>query len=271
MLEDWPADRGSLKGRCAPPVFSLRFRHRNEQAWRRTLNRINPQNEARLAGLLYVIVIVTAFFAEGVVRSSLIVPNNAAATAHNLLASERLYRLGGMADLINLSCDIVIAIILYDLLKTVARTLALSAAAFRIAFDVGLAAATMFHFAPLYLLKGPMYAAALPPAQLQAAAFEMIQIHNLGYNLFLIFFAVHLLLLGYLIIRSTFLPRLLGALLLLTGLCYLTNSFLHLVYPEVHTSFYLLLPGLISEFALAGWLLVRGVNVVKWRELEGRI
>ena len=152
------------------------------------MTRIDPQRQARLGGILYVIVIATAFFAEGFVRSSLIVPNNAAATAHNLLASERLYRLGGMADLVNLSCDIGIAIILYDLLRPVDRSLALTAAAFRVAFDVGLAGATVFHFAPLYLLKGPVYVA-LPSAQLQASAFEMIQIHNLGYNVFLIFFA----------------------------------------------------------------------------------
>jgi hypothetical protein len=230
------------------------------------MTRIDPQRQARIGGLLYVIVIVTAFFAEGFVRSSLIVPNNAAATARNLLASERLYRLGGMADLVNLSCDIGVAIVLYNLLRPVDRSLALAAAAFRVAFDVGLAGATVFHFAPLYVLKGPVYAA-LPAAQLQASAFEMIQIHNLGYNLFLIFFAIHLLLVGCLIIRSTYLPTALGALLVLTGGCYLANSFLHLVFPDVHTSFYLLIPGLISEFALAGWLLVRGVNLAKWREL----
>jgi len=230
------------------------------------VTRIDPQRQARLGGILYVIVIATAFFAEGFVRSSLIVPNNAAATAHNLLASERLYRLGGMADLVNLSCDIGIAIILYDLLRPVGRSLALTAAAFRLAFDVGLAGATVFHFAPLYLLKGPVYAS-LPSAQLQASALQMIQIHNLGYNVFLIFFATHLLLVGCLIIRSTYLPTALGALLVLTGACYLANSFLHLVFPDVRTSFYLLIPGLISEFALAGWLLVRGVNLVKWREL----
>jgi hypothetical protein len=231
------------------------------------VTRIDPQRQARLGGILYVLVIATAFFAEGFVRSSLIVPNNAAATAHNLLASERLYRLGGLADLVNLSCDIGIAIILYDLLRPVGRSLALTAAAFRVAFDVGLAGATVFHFAPLYLLKGPVYAA-LPSAQLQASALQMIQIHNLGYNVFLIFFATHLLLLGYLIVRSTYLPTALGGLLVLAGACYLANSFLHLVFPDVLKSFYLLVPGLISELALAGWLLVRGVNLVKWRELR---
>lgn len=226
----------------------------------------SPSNEARLGGLLYLVVIVSAFFAEGYVRSSLIVSDNPVATAHNLLASERLYRLGGVADLINLVCDVGVAIILYDLLKPVHPPIALAAAAFRIVFDVGLAAATIFHFAPLYLLNGHMYAAALPAPQVQALAFEMIQIHNLGYNVFLTFFAVHLLLVGALILRSSYFPKWLGALLVLTGVCYLTNTFLHLVFPEVRTSFYLLLPGLVSEFALAGWLLFRGVNSATWPE-----
>jgi len=228
----------------------------------------DPRNEARLGGVLYVIVIITAFFAELFVRSSLIVPNNPAATAHNILASERLYRLGGLADLVNLSCDIGVSIILYDLLKPVDRSLALAAAAFRIAFDVGLAGATVFHFAPLYLIKSPPYAAAFSAAQVQDLAYQMLQVHNLGYNLFLIFFAAHLLLVGYLIIRSTYLPRLLGILLLVTGACYLANSIFHLAFPEVATSFYLLLPGLISEFALAGWLLIRGVDIAEWREMD---
>ena len=231
------------------------------------MNCANPQNEARLAGALYVVVIVTAFFAELFVRSSLIVSNNPVETAHNLLQSERLYRLAGMADLVNVICDIGVAIILYDLLKPVDRSIALAAAAFRIAFDVGLAGATVFHFAPLVLLKGPTHAAAFPGNQVQDLAYAMLQLHNLGYNLFIVFFAVHLLLIGYLMIRSTFLPRLLGALLVLTAACYLANTFLHLVYPKLATSFLLLLPGLISEFAVAAWLLIRGVNVTKWREM----
>ena len=124
-----------------------------------------------------------------------------------------------------------------------------------------------FHFAPLVLLKGPTHAAVFPGNQVQDLAYAMLQLHNLGYNLFIVFFAVHLLLIGYLMIRSTFLPRLLGALLVLAAACYLANTFLHLVYPEVATSFLLLLPGLISEFAVAAWLLIRGVNVAKWREM----
>jgi len=231
------------------------------------MNRVNPQREARIGGALYLVVIVTAFFAELFVRSSLIVSGNPAATAHNLLTSERLYRFAGMADLVNVSCDIGVAIILYDLLKPVHQSISLAAAVFRVAFDVGLAGATIFHFAPLYLLKDPTYAAAFPTGEVLNLAYEMLQIHNLGYNLFIIFFAAHLLLIGYLIIRSTFLPRVLGALLIFTSACYLANTFLHLVDPDVPTSFLLLMPGLISEFAIASWLLIRGVNVARWREM----
>lgn len=231
------------------------------------MNRPDPQYEARLGGILYLVVIVTAFFAELFVRSSLIVSNDAALTAHNLLASERLYRFAGMADLVNVSCDIGVAVILYDLLKPVHRSIALAAATFRIVFDIGLAVATMFHFAPLYLLKGPTHGAAFSPNEVQDLAYAILQLHNLGYNLFIIFFAIHLALVGYLIIRSTYLPSLLGTLLVLTACCDLANTFLHLVYPEVPTSFLLLLPGLISEFAIAAWLLVRGVNVARWRDV----
>ena len=83
------------------------------------MKRADPRNEARLGGALYAIVIITAFFAELFVRSSLIVPNSPAATVHNILASERLYRLGGLADLVNLSCDIGVAIVRVDVIGQV--------------------------------------------------------------------------------------------------------------------------------------------------------
>jgi len=217
--------------------------------------------QARLCGVLYLIGIATAAFAEPYVRGSMIVGTDAAATAANILKSERLYRLGGAADLVNLCCDVGVAILLYALLRSAGPALAMAAAAFRIVADVCLAIATFFHFQPLYLLKGAPYLSVFAPAQLQALALESLKLHNLGYNVSMVFFAVHTLLLGVLISRSTTLPRLIGWLFLATGACYLVNSFSHLVLPGLHTPVALLLVGFVSESALALWLLVRGVKV----------
>lgn len=226
--------------------------------------RQSPQHKARLAGLLYLIVIVTAFFAEMFVRSSLVLDHDPAATARNIMASQTLYRLGGAADLINLLSDIALAVILYELFKPFDRTVALSAAALRLVADACLIGATFFHFAPLYFLSGEPYLRPLGTDQLQVLALEAIKLHDLGYNICLVFFGVHCLLLGYLIARSGLVPRLIGVFFVATGLCYLVNSFGHLVFPGINLPFYLLLTGLLSETALMLWLLIFGVNVSRW-------
>src|SRR5438874_7150998 len=92
----------------------------------------SPLLKARIAGVLYLIIIVTAGFAEGFVRDKLVVGSDAAATANNLLTHELLYRAAGAADLINLVCDTVLALLFYELLKPVSRSLALLAAFFRL-------------------------------------------------------------------------------------------------------------------------------------------
>jgi len=216
--------------------------------------------QARLCGVLYLIGIVTAAFAEPYVRGSMIVGSDAAATAANILRSERLYRLGGAADLVNLCCDIGVAILLYRLLRSAGQALAMTAAAFRIVADLCLAVATFFHFTPLYFLKGAPYLSAFTPAQLQALALESLKVHNLGYNVSMVLFAVHTLILGVLILRAATLPRLIAWGLLATGVCYLANSFSHLVFPDLHTPVALLLVGFVSETALALWLLFRRVR-----------
>jgi hypothetical protein len=229
------------------------------------------RQEARVGGLLYLVVIVTAFFAEMFVRGSLIVSNDAGATAQKILASERLYRLGGFADLINLCADVALAIILYHSLRPAGKVIALAAAAFRLVFDAGLAVATFFHFAPLTLLGNSPAFAAMPLPERQMLAFDMIRIHNLGYNGWMLFFGVHLLLLGWLSLRSALMPRLLGALLVLTFVCYWTNSVVHLVFPEILLSPYVLLPGFLTELALAVWLLAGGPSFVRWQALAERM
>jgi hypothetical protein len=218
-------------------------------------------SRARLCGILYLVVIVTALFAEGFVRSSMIVGNDAATTAANILKSEELYRLGGVADLVNLSCDVGVAVLLYGLLRPYGMTMALAVAAFRIVSDACLGVATFFHFAPLYFLNGAPYLRVFAPSQLQGLAMESLKLHNLGYDISLVFFGVQAVLLGILISRSRVVPRPIGWLFVATGLCYLANSFCHLALPSLNVPIALLLVGFVSENALAWWLLIKGVRV----------
>jgi hypothetical protein len=228
---------------------------------------MSPRLQARVGGFLYLVIMAAGFFAEGYVRGSLIVSGNAAATAHNILASEALYRLGGAAEFVTLFCDITVALILYNLLKPVNQSLALLAAFFRLVFTAVYATLSLAHFAPLILLARGGHLTAFTPDQLQTLAYLSLRLHTIGYNISLVFFGVHCVLIGYLVARSTFLPRLIGLLLLIAGGCYLTNSFANFISPTFAGSLfpYIMLPGLIAEGSLALWLFVAGVNVLKWQ------
>jgi hypothetical protein len=227
----------------------------------------SPLLMARIAGALVLIITVAAPFAEVFVRGRLVVYGNAAATATNILAHESLYRLAGAADLLAFICDAAVALILYELLKPVSRRLALFAASFRLLHAAIVAANTLHHFAPLVLLGDAHLLTAFNTDQLQALVLVSLSLHGTGYNIGLVFFGVHCLVIGYLIGKSTFLPHILGALLVIAGFCYLINSFAHLLSPSLaaHLYPYILLPGL-AEPLLALWLVVMGVDVQRWKE-----
>jgi hypothetical protein len=223
---------------------------------------------ARIAGAMYFFVIVTAAFAEIFVRGKLVVRGNAAATATNILTHESLYRLGGSADLINLVCDVGLALLFYELLKPVSRSLALLAAFFRLTHVGILTVSILFHFAALFFLTGTHDPSVFDTAQLQEQALMCLSFQSRGYTLCLVYFGFACVLLGILIYRSTFFPRVLGVLMAIAGLCYVTSSFARLISPTFasHLFPYILFPGVLGEWSLALWLLVRGVNMQRWEE-----
>jgi hypothetical protein len=221
------------------------------------------QRTARLTGLLYLVVIVTAGFSQGVVRASLITPGDAAATAANIRASEMLFRAGFVADLVAFLSDVGVSILLYVLLRPVNRTVALMAAAFRLLAHPAIAAVNLLnHFGALVLVSGAGYLSAFEPAQLDALALLAMEMHGYGYLIGGAFFGVHLALLGWLIVRSDLFPRALGALVLLAAAGYLVESVGMFLYPA-HAGFY---TALVSVTAIAGevmlclYLLVKGVR-----------
>lgn len=228
----------------------------------------SPQTYARVGGLLYLYIIVAALFAEAYVRGKLIVSTDAAATANNILAHETLFRIGFAGDLLNVTVDVAVALILYVLLKPVNRNLALLAALFRLATDVIIGIALLMEFVGLRILSDGSFLKGFDQQQVQALAMLMFKLHGSGYVISLVFFGVGLLVLGYLIFRSGYFPKLLGVLLAIAGSGYLINSFARLVAPPVADALFpwTLLPGFIAELGLCLWLLVKGVNVTKWKE-----
>src|SRR5262245_24709665 len=228
----------------------------------------SPRLKARIAGALWLIIIVAASFAEFFVRGRTVVDGDAAATATNILAHEPLYRLGAAAVLIYLLCDTAVALILYELLKPVNRSLSLLASFFRLAMVAILGANLLNLFAPLVLLKGTPSLTVFKADQLQALALVSLKLYEQVFWIAMLFFGFHCLLIGYLIYRSTFLPRIVGALMVVAGLCYLTHSFANVLSPALAVPLFtylmpLVLPG---ELSLTLWLLAIGVNVQRWKD-----
>jgi hypothetical protein len=189
------------------------------------------------------------------------------ATAGKILGSKSLYSLGGAAELIVNACDIGVALIFYELLKPVSRELSLFAVFFRLVFAAIASANVLNHFAPLLLMSGADYLTAFNPDQLRALAVTFIRLHTIGFDIALVFFGFHCVAVGYLFFRSTFFPRILGALLAIAGFGYLINSFASFVSPAfaAHLFHYTLVLG-VGEILLPLWLLVIGVNAQRWKE-----
>ena len=227
----------------------------------------SPRQLARIAGGLYLIVILGGFFAIGYVPAVIVAPGDPAATAHNIEASQLLYRLGISAHIITLLCNVPLAIIFYDLFKVVSRRLSLLVVFFTLVGTAIEGANLSNQFAPLTLLDGH-YSGALTTAQLQALAYGAIDLQGVSYDVNTVFFAFYGLTIGYLVFRSTFIPRVIGVLLAFGALCYLTYSFASLLAPGFasHLVPYIQVPSLVGEGSFCLWLLLVGVNLPRWRE-----
>jgi len=216
---------------------------------------------ARLAGVLYLVIIVFGISSEVFIRASLIVSGDAAATAGNILASPDLFRAGFAADALMLLSDVAIAVLFYQLLKPVSGTLAMTAAAFRLMQAAILGFNLLNYYAPMLLLGDGGRVSAFEPAQVQALALLFLDLHRHGYDLGLIFFGLSNLVLGYLVVRSEYFPAVLGYGLQAAGVVYLAGSFTLFLAPA-HVS--LVEPAyvvpLLAELSFCLWLLIKGVR-----------
>lgn len=224
---------------------------------------LSPLMYARVAGVLYLIIIVFGISSEVFIRSSLIVHDDPATTATNIQMSSMLFRTGFAADTVMLLADVAIAVLFYVLLKPVGRTLALLAAVFRLAQAAILGANLLNYYAALMILSGAGYMAAFDATQLHALAMLMLEMHGHGYDLGLIFFGVSNLILGYLVIKSSHFPTVFGYGLQAAGAVYLAGSFTLFLLPAYITFVEpaYIVP-LVAEVSFALWLLFKGVRKI---------
>lgn len=223
------------------------------------------QSWVRVGGALYLYIIVAGIFTQVFVRSRLVVGGDAAATATNILGSEFLFRIGFSAELLMLVCDVVLALVFFLVLRPVSFYLALLAAFLRLVMAAISGANSVNHIDALLWLNGAISPDGLGSTEIQAMAYHALRTHALGYHVALVFFGFYCILLGWLICRSGFLPKILGSLMGVAGACYLVNSFGHILVVDVVSRIgpVILLPALVAELSLGLWMVIKGVDVGK--------
>jgi len=222
----------------------------------------SPRPMARITSVVYLFYFLAAV-AELVFLKGLVVNGDPASTANNILAHQPLFRLGLATGLIATACYVAVTALFYELFRPVNRSLSLLAAFFSIVGCAILAFASLFQLAPLVVLGGGQYLSVFKVEQLRALASLFLELYGLTVSICFVFFGVYCLLIGYLIFKSSFLPRILGVLMAFAGLGWLTFLFPPLAN---YLSPYNLALGFLAELALMLWLLVMGVDVQRWKE-----
>lgn len=217
---------------------------------------------ARMAGVLYLIIIISGLFSEMFVRSGIIVHNDFQATANNILEKESLFRVGFISDLIMVMSDVGVALLFYILLKPVNRGLSMLAAFFRLAQATVIGINLLNFFMPLLILGNGEHSQSFSIEQLNSLSSLFLEAHTYGYLISGVFFGFSCIILGFLIFRSPNFPKWLGVLVVSAGASYLIDSSTNFLAPGFATySEYLVVSiAVVSELSLCLFLLIKGVR-----------
>lgn len=223
---------------------------------------MSPRQAARLAGVGYVMLFLLAIFANFFVLEGLIEAGDAATTAANIRESEGLFRLSLVSFMVVFIVDVVLAWALYIFFRNVSRDLSLLAAWFRLVYTVFLGIALIFFFQALQLLSGADYLTAFDTGQVNAQALGALEAFNYTWLIGLAAFGIHLLLLGFLILKSGYTSRLLGYVLMVAGAAYVVDTGAYTLvanYADYENLFLVMVavPSVIGELWLGLWLLLR--------------
>lgn len=235
----------------------------------RRLTEASPRARARITGVVYLLYFLTA------VLGAVVAPeiaglggasSNAAATAHSILGHEAAVRVAWALGLVSTACYVALMALFYQVFRVVSRGLAVLAAFFGLVGCAITAVGSLFQLAPLVVLAGGPYLSVFSVEQRQALALLLLNLDVQVGAIALVFFGLFQLVLGYLIFQATFLPRVLGVLIAVAGVGWLT-----FLAPPLANA--LLTPievaGFAAEAALMLWLLIAGVNTQRWNERAG--
>jgi hypothetical protein len=222
-------------------------------------NTISLHIAALIAGLSLLVMAIAAPFAEMYVLPKLIVEGNAAETTRNLISHVALFRAGVFAYLITFICDLLAAWALYVLLKPVNESLSLLTAWLRLVYTVIAIIALANLVSILRLLNAPDSMAALAPDQLYAEVNHSLSSFKNSWNFGILFFGLHLGLLGYLVFRSKYIPKIVGILLIISGSGYLLNSLKPFLFPNITIDFAMYT--FFGELIFMFWLIIKGPRI----------
>ena len=222
-------------------------------------NKTSLRTAALIAGIGLLIMVIAAPFAELFVFPKLVVSGNAAETVKNIMDNKTLFISGLFGYLITFICDLVVAWALYVLLKPVSKNLSLLTAWFRWVYT-GIALVALLNLVTvLRLLNTSDTLAVFQPDQLHAQVMLSLTAFRTQWHFGLLFFGIHLGLLGYLVLRSKYIPRILGILLIIAGLGYLLTTLKPYLFPSINLDF--------AEYTFYGelifmlWLLIKGSRI----------
>ena len=228
----------------------------------------SPRTYARIVGGLYLVIFFLGPLAFFMGRTAVVVPGDPAATINNLMASESMFRFGMVAETLIVFIEIVVSAILYMLLRPVNMPLALASALARFGQSM-LQAVNLFTAVPaLLVLGGAGYLTVFEPDQLNALVLLFADTNAFMITIWGLIFGFHLLLIGYLVYRSGYFPRILGILLIIGAAGYLAQSYGHILAPQYDDilSTVVIVLSIPGELLFTVYLLWKGLNVEKWEE-----
>jgi hypothetical protein len=232
------------------------------------MSAVSPKRQARIAGALYLVVILAGMFAEVFIRPKIFVSGDAAATARNLSAHAQLYRVGLLTDLLTVVAAVAEGVLVYLLFKPINRILALTSLLIALVSNAGEVVSGLIHLMPLVILHGVHASQALSQGQLEELAQLAMKTHTEFLGITLAIFSFALCIDGYLVYVSTFLPKVIGVLVVLASACYLINSVaIMLDLPLGSLDGVILIPSFLGELSLCLWLLVQGVDEPRWQAM----
>lgn len=220
---------------------------------------------ARVTGVGYLVIFISGIFANFFILEGLVVAGDASTTLSNIIQNTGQFRLGIVAFLVMVIADVLLAWTLYRLLEPVSKQLSQLSAWLRLVNGSIFAVALYHLFNVLNMVSNPEYIGVLGTVQLQAQVMLSIDAFNYTWLVGLVFFGIHLLIMGYLLIKAEYLPSIIGVALTIAGVGYLVDSFAHFMMPNYADyadifGMVVIIPGVIGELAFTLYLLIKGVK-----------